>query len=238
VKNFLGSFWAWTASLAGIAALYVGAVAIHKTLIFWIVIGCGVVLAGARPAFKSVVDLAIRVRNYPKIIKQLGEAKSDTQTAMEHLRNAESRADTARKDGISEGRNQILGAIRALEIEVLPEIVGILDDAGTIAIAGKYSLNSMPPLNARFHVVSTSSGEVKGTVQVTRRDDESRIACLRCVEPTVQAFWKHLAERVEYDGSPPRSVQLERYPLPEGDSIVNGGSEQVDVAIYVGGNDE
>ena len=161
MKNFLGSFWAWTASLAGIAALYVGAVAINKTLIFWIVIGCGVILAGARPAFKSVVDLAIRVRNYPKIIKQLGEARSDTKTAMEQLQNAENRADTAWKEGINEGRNQILGAIRALEIEVLPEIVGILDDAGTIAIAGMYSLDSIPPLNARFQVVSISGGTSK-----------------------------------------------------------------------------
>ena len=213
-----------------------GAVAIEKTLIFWIVIGCGVVLAGARPIFKSVVDLAIRIRNYPKIMKQLGEAKSDTQTAIEHVRAVEDRAANSWKAGVSEGRSQILGAIRALEVAVLPEIVGILDDSGTIAVAGRYALDSVPPLNARFQVVAISSGEVKGTVQVTRRDDESGIACLRCVEPTVEAFWKHLAERVGYDESPPRSVQLERYPLPDED--IMGESEQVDAAIYVGGNGE
>jgi hypothetical protein len=237
VKNFLGSFWAWTASLAGIAALYVGAVAINKTLIFWIVIGCGVVLAGTKPAIKAIADLVIRIRNYPKVLEQLGQAKLNAKTAIEGLRDAEKGAATARTEGINEGRSQVLGAVRALEVAVLPEIAGIMDDSGTIAIAGKYSLDSVPPVEARFHVVAINSGEVKGTVQLTRRDDESGIACLRCVEPTVQAFWEHLAERVGYDESPPRSVQLERYPLPE-DVVSRAESKQVDVAIYVGGSDE
>jgi hypothetical protein len=238
VKAFLRSFWTWTASLAGIAALYVGAVAIKKTAIFWIVLGCGIVLAGARPSVRSIIDVAIRVRSYPKIIAQLGTAKTEAQAAAEGLRNAEIRAGKAWEEGVNEGRSQILGAVRALELEVLPEIVGILDDAGTVAIASRYLPEYTPPLDARFYVISTSSNEIKGTVQVTRRDEESRIACLRCVEPKIAAFWGHLAGRVGYDESPPHSVQLERYPLPEDNTLLNEEIDPVDVAAYIGGKNE
>ena len=91
------------------------------------------------------------------------------------------------------------------------------------------------PLDARFYVISTSSGEVKGTVQVTCYDEDSQIACMRCVEPKIAAFWEHLAGRAGYDESPPRSVQLERYPLPEDINPIEEDVDPVDVAGYGGG---
>lgn len=232
MKKFLGSFWTWTASLAGVAALYVGAVAIKETLIFWIVVGCGAFLAGVRPTIKSAVDLAIRIRNYPKLLEKLGEAASETEAARDRIHQAEDHAQNAWEEGIAEGRAQILGAVRALEVTTMPEVVGILDDVGTIALAGKYEREDRPPLDARFNVISISSGELKGVVQVSRLDDESGIAWLRCVKPIAQTFWEHLANRVGYDESPPVTVRLERLPLPVDEAPINEVTEPVNVASY------
>src|ERR1700722_13187335 len=113
VTNFIKSFWTWAVSLAGIAALYVGAVAIHRTLIFWIVLGSAVVLAGVRPAIRRFVDIAIKVRGYPSLLEQLGVAKAQAENSAEWVKEAASLADSAWQRGVYEGRGQILGALRA-----------------------------------------------------------------------------------------------------------------------------
>jgi hypothetical protein len=209
------------ASLAGVAALYVGAVAIDKVLYFWIVIGAGAILPSIKPGFKSIVELAIRFRNYPKILKRVATAENEIETLKSRLREAEDNANEAWRSGLQEGYARTMGAVLSVELGRLPEIVGIIDDSGTVALVGQYDESFKPRTMARFKVVSQGTGDLKGVVEVTRIDHERLVCFLRCINPTAEKFWAHLASRASYDESAPSGVILERYELEEDEDIVD-----------------
>lgn len=213
MKVFLRNFWAWAGTLAGIAALYVGAQSIKKTQYFFAVIVVAVVLAGARPAFRLVTVLGIRVRNYPNMLTRLAEAESQIEESKKVHTSQVDAVEKARSDGIREGRAQVLGAALGEQLKELPAVTGIMDDDGTIALVGACPANSIPRAGTRLKVISEASGELKGIVEVTRVDEERSFACMRCVAPTAPRFWEHLSERVDYDDSPPKGVQLSRVAI-------------------------
>jgi hypothetical protein len=222
VRTYLRNFFGLMVALAGIAALYVGAVAIQKTLYFWIVIGASAVIAGVRPGFKGLTEIAIRFRNYPKLLERVTRSESEVEQLNIRLRDAGDNASKAWMLGLKEGYARTMGAILSLELESLPEIVGIADDDGTIALMGQYGKDSIPQAKARFKVVSRATGDLKGMVEVTRTDDERSMCLLRCVSPIVERFWQHLAERVSYDESAPSNVVLERYEWQEDEDADRG----------------
>jgi len=222
VRTYLRNFWGLVASLAGIAALYVGAVAIHKTLYFWIVIGAAAIIASIKPGFKGVAELAIRFRNYPRVLERVGTSENEMGNLRSRLQDAENDVNEAWRAGLKEGYDRTMGAMFSAELERLPEIVGIADDSGTVVLVGEFEEEFKPRTKTRFKVVSRGTGDLKGVVEVTRLDDARLVCFLRCINPISERFWEHLAGRASYDESAPNSVTLERYELQEDEGEVGG----------------
>ena len=63
--KFFKIFWATLGSLAGIAALYVGAESIHVLWAFWLIVAAAVVVAGGWVLVPKLRDLLLRMRKYP-----------------------------------------------------------------------------------------------------------------------------------------------------------------------------
>jgi hypothetical protein len=216
--DFLKRFWAVLASLAGIAALYVGAEAIHLVIAFWIVVGLAFLAAGARPALRGAGELAVRIRNYPRLLERVVDAETKVQSFNDEKTAWASELASAKEEGKRIVLARLRGMILAGNVDP-PDIIGIGDDDGSIALIGKYETESKPVIGAWYSVVGTVTRSSKGNVSVSRISDADRTVWMVCVEPVAPEFWHHLSSRVSYDDSPPTNVTLAQYQL-EFDSLM------------------
>ena len=221
MKAYFVRFWGLAATLAGIAALYVGAVAIQKTIYFWIVVIASALIAAIKPGFKAIADMAIRFRGYPRLLTRVAVAEDTIEQLKNQLSDAQDYATEARRLGLAEGRDQTLGSILSIGLADLPEISGIADESGTIALVARYRKDVRPRTKTRFNVISRGTGEVKGIVEVSRLDEDRELCFLRCVQPTAEKFWEHLAGRVAYDESAPGNTMLERYVITDDENMIS-----------------
>lgn len=220
MTDYLKQFWGVLVSLAAVAGFYVGAKAVNLTYIFWIVFPATLVIVSAPRVLRGLGELNVRVRNYPSLLRRIAEAQlqtteleSDKQRLAEQLGKAEER-------GRQIAYKEVQGSIAAFYGEP-PEVVAIADDAGELAVVGKYSADNEPIIGAWYTVVTAETGTHKGVVEIIRLDKQDRRAWMRCVEPTVLEFWKRLAERASYDETAPNII-LVKYRV---DLTINAATE-------------
>jgi hypothetical protein len=212
VIDYLKRFWAVLVSLAAVAGLYVGAEAVHLTKLFWIVIAVAVVVTGIRPTLRVAADMVIRVRNYPALLSRVAEAERKVVQLSADKRELATEITKARKEGKEIALAQVRGMVLALTGGP-PELVAISDDAGVLALVGKYIEKSEPLVGARYSVITAETGSNKGVVEVVRVEAIRKLVWMHCVELTVSEFWQHLRDRVSYDESPPANVLLVQYQI-------------------------
>ncbi|WP_146167602.1 hypothetical protein [Micromonospora sp. MH33] len=213
MTNYLKRFWTVAVSLAGIVGLYLGAAQVKLLLAFWLVIGLSAVIALFWTGGKTLLEVLTRVRNYPRLLERAAQLQTEVEALTGAIEATKEESRTAAEAAIAEGRAQMLGAILSSTSE--PPAISILGNhKGTFVLIAKYE-HSRPEPQARFHVISSETGEVKGSVEVVHVDDSRRSVYLRCVDPQSPEFWQHLRSRVDYDASPPIGVELARYELSD-----------------------
>lgn len=211
--NYLGRFWASLASLAAVAGLYVAARPIHLTDIFWVVVGLAVLITGARPTLHAIGDLVLRIRNYPGLLRRVAQLEETRALLEGRERSSSEEIAAAKKVGRDEALAEVRGAILA-EAGDLPELIGISNEEGSIALVGKVSENSRwPRIGARYAVYTFATGNYRGAVEVSRLESATQLVWMRCVDPSTPEFWQHLVARVNYDDSAPGNVVLRPFEV-------------------------
>jgi hypothetical protein len=226
VTDYIRRFWTWLVSLAGIAALYVGALAAKLTKYFWIVVILSVVLAGIKPTMKLLRESIRRIRTYPALLQQMASAETRIEQLEAERKGFTDRIRDAKSIGFAEAWAEIEGAVRANQMDP-PQIVGITEESGDLALVAEYGDSTKPVLNAWF-TVQGITGTAKGTAKVMKIDEVRKIVLLAPVGSIDTPFWNHLTQRVSYDDSPPQNAVLARF-VPEfeqasPDRIADGGS--------------
>lgn len=228
MDDFLRRFWKWLVSLAGVAGLYLGALAVNLTNIFFVILAVAVVLGAARPAGTKTLEVIKRFRAHPQLLSEVARLENEADKAQRSIRRADGRAKASYDKGVLEGRAQARGAILAVYSgEDIPEIRSIASRPGGAALVGIYT-DKAPQKGARFNVSTEHLGDLKGVVEVTSVRTAEKAVLLECVSRTVPRFWAHLTERASYDSAPPPGVELTAYVLPtvspstEGEDADNG----------------
>lgn len=214
MDTFLKRFVAAAVTLAGVVGLYLGAVAVDLVWVFWFVIGGSAVVAALPAATKRAVDAARRIRHYPQLVRNYGNLQQEHEELQKRHRVTSDRIARSYADGYKEGQDQVLGALRAEAAEV-PAVKAIGVYSGAVCLIGSYVGDKPVVTGSRYVVVASTTGNTKGFVEVAEVDEARKIVTLRCAIPTVQPFWEHLAERVEYDESAPKDVELRQYSADE-----------------------
>ena len=227
MKRFVASFWAAFATIAVGVGLYLAAAAIDVLVWFWLSVGVALLYALVRIVLPAVARAWQRVRDYPRLLQASAQAEEDVRLTTAHLESAQRAAKGAYEKGVQEGRARVLGSLYAWG-ETPPELVGIGDFGGAVALLGKLAA---PPIRqgARFRVASRNTGNTKGVVEIVHNDAAHGVVYLVCVEAAVPKFWDLLAERVEGDGWTP-GVVLEPYRYDEDDGAegVEGGAQDLE----------
>jgi hypothetical protein len=212
MKGYLKQVGVWMGVLTGLAGLYLSAEAIHQTMWFWIVGGLALVLGGVPFVFKKTLEIATRVRNYPKLLRRVAEAESVHDSLVSQLETAKADAAERWRAGVKEGRAEVVGELLSQRVDV-PLLVSIAEADGDLMLVGKYQAGQRPLNGARFRLVANETGDIKGVVEVVQSDDSRRVVYLRCIDPRAPRFWSAMMERVAYDFSPPSHVSLATYGI-------------------------
>lgn len=215
--GFLRRFLAASVTLAGVVGLYLAALTVDLVWTFWIVIGGAGLVATVPIVAKHGADYIQRIRSYPRLIKQHAELENQRDTLSGQLLIARERIRHAYQEGHREGKELITGALRAISSGI-PKLVAIGQHRDSVCLIAQYSPEYPVTPKARFVVASSATGRSRGEVEVAELDEERQIVILQCVRPTSEQFWKHLAERVEYDESAPDDAELRLYTSDELDS--------------------
>ncbi|MPZ24995.1 MAG: hypothetical protein GEV12_00700 [Micromonosporaceae bacterium] len=207
MKAFLIRFWSAAVSLAGIAGLYIGAVAIDQAAAFWIVMAIALVVGGGPPVARKTLEWVSRIRTYRSLLARVAQAEISVEELRGSLAAASKEARDKWEAGIKEGYARIRGMLLALEGEPPPLVAIGEADGAVVLIARRLHGNEV---GARYRVVDEYARETKGVVEAHEIDDESGTVLLRCVEALAEPFWRHLLFRAPFDTSPPWGVVLAR----------------------------
>ena len=205
MKTFLLRFWAIAVSLATVVALYIAAAGGKVLGAFWFVVAVAVVGAGQSSFGRSVIELLVRIRNYPILLSRVASLESEVEELRAGVAQSNDLARSRWKAGRHEGRAEVRGAMLAL-MSPSPTLMSIVNWAGELALV--VSADPLPMAGARYRVQAEVTGELKGVVEVVEVDVTKSVAFLTCAEPTASAFWAYLTDRFEYDPSAPAGVVL------------------------------
>lgn len=225
MREFGRIFAAILVFLAGIAALGLGAAAIHALWIFYVVVGGSLVLAGAVWAVRHripsrFVEWANRFRAYPALLKQYGVLLQQSQGLQDQVTALREDAKKAHVQGRQDGRDEMVGVVLGAMVEVPPMLTSVTFSDGILALIGEYEEGQMPDAGCRFDLVVKNTQDRRGVVQVRSVDEALKTVELVCVERTVPAFWDRLESKSLEDPSPPEAVALTRYqPLGSSDEF-------------------
>jgi len=213
--EFAKRYWAAAVSIATVVGLYVGAVAIHLVLAFWIVMLGSLVIAGGPIAGRRALDYANRIRNYDVLLKRAAASEEDATVLRERL-DAERRSTSAVfVDGIIEGRKQAIGAILS-GLAAPATLLSISKRDDGLVLAAKFEDGNSIANGTRFALAVAGTGDVRAVVEVFEFDEAKRIALMTPAPPIDTEFWRQIAERAETNPDPPTSLRLEptRLDLP------------------------
>jgi len=211
VLHFLKRFWTLAVSLAGVVGLYLGALAVNLTKVFWIVLAVSVIVAGLPIAFKKIIDIGIRFRNYPALLLQSAKLQEEKEELATSLEESQKLTAKAWSRGLSEGRAQVLGSLLGIDVEI-PKIVGIRSGQDDVLLIGQCTSDKMIRIGTRF-VVESSFGDPRGIVEAIEQDEEKSLVFFKRIDNSAPIFWSHLQDRVQFDTSEPVGVQLAQYTL-------------------------
>lgn len=217
MKDFLGRFWAMAVSLAGLVGLYLGAVAVKLTWAFWAVVGLAVVASAVTPIRKWLTETRAVLRSHPALETEIASLRSQLASLRDELAEARESAHSQYLAGLDEGAARIVGTVLSADVAP-PRILGIAERSGVVTLVGRYQGPTLAR-RARFTVVASGTGEAKGAVAVHEIDEPRKLVYLKCVDPISQQFWTHLEQRMAYDSTAPKEVELVRY-VHTGDQLV------------------
>lgn len=230
VTDYFKRFWVAMVSLAGILGFYVGAEAIRQVWTFWILVPLGALIALAKPTYALTSDFVGRIRSYPDLSKSVDALTIQLNNAMNDARSAKAAAAEKYDEGISEGEARVMGMLGSLRAPI-PELIGIQEFQGSVALVAKYGAESPPARQSRYTVISSTTGSIKGAVRIVHFDEARNFLLLNCIDAVQVKFWDHLAERAAYDDALPVDIQLTRY-IHDGTRIVTdqvGSMNVIDV---------
>jgi hypothetical protein len=216
VVKFLKIFWALLGSLAGIAALYIGAVSIHALWAFVLIVAVVAVVSGVWVLLPKLGELVMRIRNYPTLLNQVGTLIEERDSLHRQVANYQGRQRLA---NILEGREQVIGQMAAAVVGPLT-LTGITRKSEQLLLVARLqdetrykNIETLPLSKARYHVEIAATGEIKGVAVVVAYDEVRQALLLECVDERVPDFWGRLTDMAVTDPAPPNGVILQPYKM-------------------------
>jgi hypothetical protein len=215
--KFLKIFWSTAVSLAALVGAYLGAVPLHIVWLFWLVVACSVVVAIFAVLIPRGIEIATRVRGYPKLLNRSAILTDENDRLKAQIRSLQAAATSGWQDGIKEGRWQVLGSITAASYGVLA-LKGVVMREGQLSLVAEAN-GSGQVIGARYSLESELTGDIMGVVEARQFDGSRKLIILVCVDPAVMAFWQRLGENALLDSSPPAGFRLIPYRIPATDPV-------------------
>jgi hypothetical protein len=220
MKRYLALFTQALFAMATVVGLYLAAVAINLTWIFWLVIVASLAFAASRLIWPHIVAVFRAWRTYPSMVSRVKQLEGQVASSSEKLtlsarevQRLTEAIDEAASLGAERGRSEAIGEFLASAVAI-PRIVQLADYDGQISLVVE-TTDGVPPLTARYHVKVKRTGQLRGIVEVVDVDHARGIAYLICVVSIMPDFWVALSEKVLTDSTPPRDIILETISLPE-----------------------
>lgn len=209
--DFLRRFWALAATLATISALGLAAQDSGRLPVFWAVLVLALFLAGASVLFPRLLDVANRVRSYPKLLKVAAGLQEQNKELRQVLSTMDTRMGRAFHRGLREGHRQIRGALLSQNVLSPPTLISTSITNDQLLLFGQAAENDLPLMGCRFVVRVLGSNEIKGVVEVAGVNKDEQTVSLICRQATVPEFWTRLEANAGADASPPAGVVLAGY---------------------------
>jgi hypothetical protein len=220
--KLLGLFWASFVSIGGLITAYVQVESIGYGWTFWLALPLAVLATAGLWYAATGVTAIKRMRDYPALEQRYGSLDSDLQAANGRIAELRTQVHSAREAGITEGQQRVFGSVLSINATI-PELLAVVDYGGDVALLCRPG-EDPPPEGARFFVVSKTSGNVRGVVQVDLHDPDKDLLYLRVVDASVPRFWSTIAERIEYDETLPPDIALKSYKFAEHQAATSGAT--------------
>ncbi|TFD55871.1 hypothetical protein E3T43_10110 [Cryobacterium sp. Hh7] len=207
VRIFLSWFMRALLALAGVAGLYLAAVAMSALVYFWQVVGAAVII-GLGAMMGPKVRNAFRAwRDYPAALARATKLQTALSVSQDSERALRAGVIRASAEGRADGRASAIGELLGSAVPV-PQIIAIAEYDGSVSLVVRFDVVE-PPLGARFRLIVETTRQLRGMVEVAATEGDRGIAYLLCVEVTSELFWSALSAKVLTDNSPPNGVVLE-----------------------------
>lgn len=211
MAKVLLSFVSILLAAAGIAGLYLGALAVNLVWLFWFIVLLSALGAASRALGPRALQAFRQWRDYPSKVREIEELRGEVESLKSDQLSVGRDSSRAREEGVLEGRAQVIGAVLAAST-VPPSVVAIAPHEGEVALVGTVVAGSLP-IGARYMVTVSATGTRRGVVRVAAFDATRDVYFLTCVDPTTPAFWSALRDRLDVDTSPPNGIQLDPFVI-------------------------
>ncbi|WJL97211.1 hypothetical protein QSU92_08655 [Microbacterium sp. ET2] len=210
MRRFVVRFWSAFATAAVIVGLYLGAAALSLELVFWLIVAGCLVVAVLWTAVPWILKALPKIRGYDALLKRTGTLQGEMEDLRANAMQFASVRDELWREGYDDGIRAAQGAVLGSTADTPSLLAVALTDDG-IAFVGEGQ--HLPTVGSWFSVVTNSTTEVKGVVEVIESDPASRKVVLLCVEKRNEEYWDRLEARAVIDETVPPGTVLAKFSI-------------------------
>lgn len=211
LRKFIRIFLGVVTFGATVVGAYVGALAVHLLLAFWLVIPIATLAGLGGVLSPKLVDLAVRVRNHPKLLQVVGNLTAENEDLKRSLAASRDKYEL----GIREGRAEVAGILLGIVSEAKLRVESMKLEDDRILLAAALLSGEFPPLGSRYSICVRATGEEKASAVVTAWDEGRRIVWLSGIgTPDTTTFWSRLTNLAIQGSALPEGLELVPPGLP------------------------
>ncbi|WP_222195930.1 hypothetical protein [Modestobacter italicus] len=215
VEQSLRQFTTVLLALATLVGAYVGALAIDRLVLFWVLAPVAAVLVVAWRAWPRMRRAIYRVADYPRLEADLSATVARNEELEQEVVRLAELAVQERIAGRQQGRDEFAGAIGAAMSRATLELIGKAPRGKSVVLGAALTDGVMPSVGALYDLSITMTGERQGIMRVVERTADGAGVLLEPHEETVPEFWDALRRQAVISTDAPTGLVLSASRLSE-----------------------
>ena len=220
--QFAGQFTTVLLALATLVGAYVGALAIDRLLLFWVIVPVAAALVIAWRAWPRLKETIYRLSDYSRVSNALEKSTEQVAALQTEVARLERTVVTERLAGRRLGRQEGMGAVVATLAGATLEVIGVAIRQGQVVIGAALRGGSMPLIGSFYDISINLTGERQGVLRVVELTHDGGGVLMEPVEETNSDFWAALRQQAVLSNETPTGLLLKPANLTDLSEVTEG----------------
>ncbi len=179
-------------ALATLIGAYVGAVAIGRAWLFWVLAPVAVLISSVYALLPRLSLAAKALTNYQATVRYAAQLKQERDELLSRLAWQEQQHGDALLAANEEGRRLVVGLVQSVMAGVEMEVLGAAVREGQLVVVAKPVSGAVPAVGAVYAISHSVVQTRQGLLRVIELAQDQKAVLMECIHEDVPEFWAAL----------------------------------------------